>query len=140
MQNRAHGGQKSQKRKFWVLAFSGPNGGDLTPKSCPNFLFWTLLCPSDPSVASQHVPPVTGYVHAPDPMHTHGYPMGSDGVKMVKKSIFQLWSGIVLGWSEWPKNAPKVPKKYFFGSTMPCGGTLGCHLDTRPSTEIVIWP
>ena len=72
--------------------------------------------------------------------HTHGYPMASDGVKMVKKSIFQLWSGIVLGWSEWPKNAPKVPEKYFFGSTMPGGGTLGCHLDTRPSTEIVIWP
>ena len=40
--------------------------------------------------------------------------MGSDGVKMVKKSIFQLWSGIVLGWSKWPKNAPKVPEKCFF--------------------------
>ena len=64
----------------------------------------------------------------------------SDDVSKVKKSIFQLWSGIVLGWSEWPKNAPKVPKTYFFGSTMPGGGTLGCHLDTRPSTEIVIWP
>ena len=89
-------------------------GGVLTPKSCPNFLFWTLLCPSDPSVASQHVPPVTGYVHAPDPMHTHGYPMGSDGGKMIIKSIFQHRSGIVLGWSEWPKNAPKVPKKCFF--------------------------
>ena len=66
--------------------------------------------------------------------------MWYDRVKMVKKSIFQLWSGIVLGWSDWPKNAPKVHKKYFFGPTMPCGGTLGCHLDTRPSTEIVIWP
>ena len=84
----------------------------MTPKSCPNFLFWTLLCPS-PIVASQHGP-VTRYVHAPDPMHTHGYPMGSDGVKMVKKSISQLWSGIVLEWSEWPKNAPKVLKKFFF--------------------------
>ena len=31
------------------------------------------------------------------------YPV-SDDVSKVKKSIFQLWSGIVLGWSEWPKN------------------------------------
>ena len=32
----------------------------------------------------------------------------------VKKSIFQLWSGIVLGWSGMVRMAPKVPKKYFF--------------------------
>jgi len=36
--------------------------------------------------------------------------MGVIGVPEVKKSIFRLWSGIVLGWSEWPKNAPKRPK------------------------------
>ena len=33
----------------------------------------------------------------------------SDDVSKVKKSIFQLWSGIVLGWSEWPKMSNNVP-------------------------------
>ena len=32
-------------------------------------------------------------------------PNGVIGVSEVKNSIFQLWSGIVLGWVKWPKNA-----------------------------------
>ena len=57
--------------------------------------------------------------------------MGVIGVPEVKKSIFRLWSGIVLGWSEWPKNAPKRPKNHFFYSWDALAGTPGCHLCIR---------
>ena len=41
-------------------------------------------------------------------------PNGVIGVSEVKNSIFQLWSGIVLGWVKWPKNALKRLKNWLF--------------------------
>jgi len=67
--------------------------------------------------------------------------MGVIGVPEVKKSIFRLWSGIVLGWSEWPKNAPKRPKNHFCYSWDALAGTPGCHLCIRrrhPSRNMAI--
>ena len=57
------------------------------------------------------------------------YP-GSYGVPGVKKSIFWLLLEIVLGWSEWPKNAQNGLKNRFYGSTMAPQGAQGCHLGT----------
>ena len=64
-------------------------------------------------------------------------PRGSVGVPEVKKSIFPLWSGFVLGCSKWPKNARKCIKNVFsailriFGHTVVLPDTHGCHLGTR---------
>ena len=55
------------------------------------------------------------FSHLKDPGHTldiemmvwWGWGSRSEGSQRSKKSIFQLWSGIVLGWLKWPKNALK---------------------------------
>ena len=56
--------------------------------------------------------------------------MGSLGSKNRFFSIFWLLLEIVLGWSEWPKNAQNGLKNTFYGSTMAPQGAQGCHLGT----------
>ena len=52
-------------------------------------------------------------------------------VKMAEKSIFSLWSGIILGWSEWRKNAYKWSESAVFGSIDVPSGHPGCPHRTR---------
>ena len=59
------------------------------------------------------------------------------GVPGVKKSIFPLWSGIVLGWSEWPNNAPKPPQKRFYSLTVHQPGIQSHHSGCLVGAKIV---
>ena len=104
-QNRALRRAKNLKNGIFTLWRNWlPVGGVLTPKSCPNFLFWTSLTSQRSMIV--HVYTLTGIwaVSRVYTVYTYRVYTVSDDVSKVKKSIFQLWSGIVLGWSEWPKN------------------------------------
>ena len=59
------------------------------------------------------------------PYHIYRY-LGCQTIAGVKKSIFQLWSGIALGWLKWPKNTPKRSKMRIFGHHGATRGHAGC--------------
>ena len=132
------GSQQAKNLKNRVLGFVPPGGprGGITPKSCSNFLLGTCLDPFWCSIKGPGVP--TG-MHGVSACIAHAYQwvtMGSETSLRVKKSIFQHSFGITLGYSKWPKNAPKtVFKVPRWSDGIPQAATWG-----MPSgVEIVFW-
>ena len=105
---------KSQNRCFDPVHYPTLGGGVYTPKSLVWGPFNPPLTSYRPAFDPTGVLWVVAYVHP----WGHMSHMGSYGVPGVKKSIFWLLLEIVLGWSEWPKNAQNGLKNRFYGSTM----------------------
>ena len=105
---------KISKSVFRPCTLSHPWGGVYTPKSLVWGPFNPPLTSYRPAFDPTGVLWVVAYVHP----WGHMSHMRSYGVPGVKKSIFWLLLEIVLGWSEWPKNAQNGLKNRFYGSTM----------------------
>ena len=132
---------KSQKSYFACPQTLGPQWGEWTPKSCPNFLFWTFSTPTWP-LLTQDSPPYQCRVpsHALHRVYMwvpNGCHRGPRGQKIDFSTLVWNCSRMVRMAEKRPKTAQK---SFFFTPGMPWRVPQGATCASVEGIPAVIWP